>query len=103
MVKFSGVVLIALVSMLVMLSSLGSARPTSLMYYYGGKLPKGAPIPPSGPSDRESPETPPSSVAHQHYGGKLPKGPVPPSGPSKSFPPDPPVPSNNFILADAVP
>lgn len=60
---------------------------------YGGKLPKSVPIPPSGPSGGETPNTPPlrSSTEFQkgHF-GKLPKGPVPPSGPS-----DPGCPPNS--------
>ncbi|KAH7657220.1 hypothetical protein IHE45_17G006900 [Dioscorea alata] len=83
MVKFSVVILISLASMLMMMFSLGSARPSLLNY--GGKLPKNVPIPPSGPSGGEAPDTPPlwSSMEFQkeHF-GKLPKGPIPPSGPS---------------------
>uniref|UniRef100_A0A2C9VMK3 Uncharacterized protein n=1 Tax=Manihot esculenta TaxID=3983 RepID=A0A2C9VMK3_MANES len=68
-------------------------------------LPKGDPIPPSGPSTRPSGSPPPPPLnqpnrrtldspplpfyRHLKF-GMLPKGPVPPSGPSSSSPPPPP-------------
>ncbi|XP_059445356.1 uncharacterized protein LOC132177142 [Corylus avellana] len=64
-----------------------SLTPPKHLHY--GMLPKGVPIPPSGPSKRSSSPSPPP---HRLHYGMLPKGvPVPPSGPSeRSSSPSPP-------------
>ena len=78
---------------------LAKSIPTSKEGLNFGMLPKGVPIPPSGPSGRSNvpPPPPPPSVSRRQAlnFGMLPKGvPVPPSGPSdrsSDTPPPPPI------------
>ncbi|XP_062118984.1 uncharacterized protein LOC133832690 [Humulus lupulus] len=57
--------------------------------------PKGAPIPPSGPSNRHSPDTP---EPKNRWFEMKPKGaPIPPSGPNNRHSPDPPEPKPNGL------
>lgn len=76
------VVLLALPSQATRLATSGER--SSLERVTFGMLPRGVPLPPSGPSGKSSGDSPPPPIVHgsRVNFGMLPKGPVPPSGPS---------------------
>ncbi|OMO69454.1 hypothetical protein COLO4_29051 [Corchorus olitorius] len=85
-------------------STLINARSLSSQLLNFEMLPKGVPIPPSGPSTRTSADVPPPPPSLNFE--MLPKGvPIPPSGPSTRTSADvPPPPSLNFeMLPKGVP